>query len=51
MSRRNREYIELLHKDFNELAYIDFVKDLLNLSNSDINQNSYEINPSLKTIC
>jgi adenine-specific DNA-methyltransferase len=48
MSRRNREYIELLHKDFNELAYIDFVKDLLNLSNSDINENSYEINPTLK---
>lgn len=48
MSRRNREYIDLLKENFNEEKYINFVKDLLNLSSDDLNSNYNEIKPSQK---
>lgn len=36
MDQRERHYLELLTKRFNESDYIDFIKDLLNLSQFDI---------------
>lgn len=34
---KNKEYLELLKKSFNESKFIEFVTDLLNLDSSDIN--------------
>ena len=36
MDQREKEYLNILTKRFEENSYIDFVKDLLNLSQFDI---------------
>ena len=42
MNERNKEYLELLKHPFDETSFIDFIKDLLNLSSSDIANNFNE---------
>lgn len=42
MNERNKEYLELLKHPFDETSFIDFIKDLLNLSSSDIAKNFNE---------
>lgn len=42
MSIRNKEYIELLKHSFNEEKFVEFVIDLLNLYDSDLNRNVIE---------
>ena len=48
MSYKNREYIDYLKEKFNEQNYINFIIDLLNLSEEDLNQNAYSIVPEQK---
>ena len=42
MDHREKEYLELLNKKFDESAFIDFVRDLLNLNQFDISNNIEE---------
>lgn len=42
MNHREKEYLELLNKRFNESNFIDFIKDLLNLNQFDIASNIEE---------
>ena len=41
MDQREKSYLELLTKRFDESSYINFIKDLLNLSQFDISNTLY----------
>lgn len=48
MANRNREYIDFLKQRFDEVKFIEFISDLLNLSSEDINSSINELKPDQK---